>query len=152
VAAPACRTCAWWLHLRNLRGIVISFAIVFGVYRFVWPHMAPHVGLSLRAPAVFAVSLLCMIPFMLWDAFFPPAFKITANQEIVNYKFRDIDYALEFAACNCAAKRVLLNGEDIVEVLRRSLRQRARPEAGSDESEASTRRGWGDHDQHSRTL
>jgi hypothetical protein len=48
-------------------------------------------------------ALVIMIPYLLWDAYRPPAFRMSVHSDRVEYEFRSKEYALEFAQLNVGA-------------------------------------------------
>ena len=50
--------------------------------------------------ALVGIALVCVLPWILWESAFPPAFDMTAYTNTVDYEFRDAAYADEFASLN----------------------------------------------------
>jgi len=46
------------------------------------------------------LALLCLAPQIIFEAYFPKDFDITAFSDSVDYEFRDEDMAYEFAELN----------------------------------------------------
>lgn len=59
--------------------------------------------LRLEGWLMMGTALVCLLPWYLWEIFFPPPFDMTAYADSVDYEFRDAEYAEEFALLNKAA-------------------------------------------------
>jgi hypothetical protein len=99
VEVPACGPCgrgqARQQWLRFGLGIAAMLAIAGAAVYFLGVNRGPF-----RKPILLGITLLGMIPFFAWEAWFPPAFDLTAFNKTVDYEFRDPDYAAEFAGLN----------------------------------------------------
>jgi hypothetical protein len=94
---PACRrTFAWRRRGRIALGVVLALAA--GVAGIWIVGSGPH-G---RKWLAMGVAVLLILPFSLWEVFFPPPIEITAYAKTTDYEFRDADYAEEFARLNNA--------------------------------------------------
>jgi hypothetical protein len=101
VQVPVCAECLplvrrrrrlkWWVELVVILAVV---AVVYLITRMLdW---------SPRKPTrLFIVFLACIPAFALFS-YFPPPFDLTPLSTHVDYEFRDLDYAREFAALNDA--------------------------------------------------
>ncbi len=99
VNIPSCRRCAARLRRRRLLITVVgaAYAVVslsYAVYFFGWYHGPFKKWLTV------GVGLACLIPFFLLMILFRPPVELTASDTTVQYRFRDVDYAKEFAAMN----------------------------------------------------
>lgn len=68
-----------------------------------------------RSWLMMGTALVCALPWLLWEIFFPPPFDMTAYADSVDYQFRDAEYAEEFAVLNKAAgeaEQVSSDGEE----------------------------------------
>ena len=100
VCAPACPTCAWSLHLRRVIGLVVTIGIVMLFLFYVWPLVGHQVPRFLKKWGMMIGAILCLLPQIAFEVFFPPAFDVTAFADSVDYEFRNEDAAYEFAALN----------------------------------------------------
>ena len=100
VVAPACRKCAWRLHGRRFASLLLTVALCVVALELVWPLVAGSVSRGLRNLAMMGLALICLAPLILYEAFFPHPFNITAYRESVDYEFRDPERAREFAELN----------------------------------------------------
>ena len=98
--APACALCGWWLHLRRIASLLIMIALIVPVAWFLWPLVPAELPRIARRLIMMVSALLCLAPYFLWKAFFPPPFGITSYSDSVDYEFRDMDMACEFAQLN----------------------------------------------------
>jgi hypothetical protein len=102
VDVPACPPCARHLRRQRLLRLVVGGAVavagaVVAVALLQW-YRGP-----MRRWLAMGITLVCMLPYILWETFSPPPFGLTAFAETVDYEFRDAGYAAEFAALNGAA-------------------------------------------------
>ncbi|MCC9658827.1 hypothetical protein [Rhodopirellula halodulae] len=67
---------------------------------FVWPHIDDFVARPFKKWTSMILTIVCLAPYFLWETIWPPAIDITAYKDSVDYEFRDMDYALDFAALN----------------------------------------------------
>jgi hypothetical protein len=103
VMAPACGFCAWGLHLRRIIILLITIAAIVVVMWLVWPTISADVPRFARKWVAMGLILVCLLPWFIWQAFFPHAFDVTAYEDSVDYEFRDKELAVEFAALNVDA-------------------------------------------------
>ena len=57
----------------------------------------------LRTWALAGAVLLALMPYFIWESIFPPPLDLTAYTDVVEYEFRDREYADEFATLNVVA-------------------------------------------------
>lgn len=106
VRAPACGLCGWGLHLRRIVSVVLTLGLVFVMIWYVWPLVSHRVPRGLRKWAAAGLALLGLAPLILYEAFWPHPFNLTAFNRSVDYEFRDEGLAYEFAELNESAKWV----------------------------------------------
>jgi hypothetical protein len=99
VEVPACEPCR--NRMRRQRWVqftVDAIVIVIGV------SAAMSLLQSYHGPfkkwLILGIALLCLLPVVLWETFFPRPFDMTAFTDTVDYEFRDAAYAQEFALLN----------------------------------------------------
>ena len=112
VKAPACRRCRWRLHRLRLASLLVSAALVFMAYRFLWPFVPRDIPFSARKWALLGIGLGCLIPQIVYELCFPHPFSITAHQDSIDYEFRDPAIAAEFALLNQATEWEEDNGNE----------------------------------------
>ncbi len=99
VNVPACRPCRG--RMRRQRWVRLAAGAVFtligvgvGSYLLRW-YRGP-----LKKWLILPIALVGLLPFFLWETFFPRPIDLTAYSTTVDYEFADADYAREFAALN----------------------------------------------------
>jgi hypothetical protein len=99
VEVPACEPCRGrmrrqrWVQLAvNAAGAVAGVGLAMSLLRW---YQGP-----LKRWLVLGIALVCLLPVILWETFFPRPFEMTAFSDTVDYEFRDSGYAKEFAALN----------------------------------------------------
>jgi hypothetical protein len=101
VQAPACPDCVLRLTARRRRDIVLLYLFAIAAVG-----VATYLFGSVRGPhrkwLTIGLALAGLVPYAVWQAFFPPPIDLTAHSDTVDYEFRDRDYAEEFAALNGA--------------------------------------------------
>ena len=98
VKAPACRPCRRSLHLHRWASIAVISVVATLALFWVWPLVEGSVPRAVRKWAMMGVALGCVLPYIVFQAFFPPPFDVTAYSESIDYEFRDAELAREFAA------------------------------------------------------
>lgn len=99
VEVPACGPCG-----RRLRAMRVAKLAVTCVLTFAAVAVAMWVLASYRGPLkkwlAMLITLTCLLPYVLWEVVFPPAFDVTCFSETVDFEFRDPAYAAEFELLN----------------------------------------------------
>lgn len=103
VRVPACKRCAFNLQLRRWSAFVFIGVLAYIILVHIAPLVTPHVPVGLRKWALAAAVIVCLTPYLAWEAFFPPSMELTAYADEIDYEFRDPGYALQF---------MMLNNED----------------------------------------
>jgi hypothetical protein len=103
VRVPACGSCAWKIRTQRWGRLLTMIALAAVVIFLIWPHIDGFVPRPLRRWAAMLFTLVCLAPWFLWEAFVPPAVDITAYASSIDYKFRDPQYAADFAELNSDA-------------------------------------------------
>jgi hypothetical protein len=106
IKAPACTFCGWRLHLLRLASLLVTVAACVVSIWVVWPFVSNQVPRAVQKWVIMGLALICLLPYFLYQTFFPPPFDITAHGDSVDYEFRDPDMANEFAELNQDAKWV----------------------------------------------
>ena len=106
---PACRACGWKIRMQRIGGLLVAFAIAGLFLAFVWPHIDDFIPRALRKWVAVLLILICLLPYVLWETFWPPSIDITAFSNSVDYEFRDAEYAYEFAELNEDAEWVKIS-------------------------------------------
>ena len=105
VEVPCCAPCRVRLkRQRRLRQVAAWLRVILAV--FVAFQLIGFGDGPLRKWLVMGVALLLLTPLFLWEVFRPPPFDLTPYSKRVEYEFKDLAYAMEFAE---------LNGTDAVE-------------------------------------
>lgn len=113
VKVPTCHGCGWRFQARRLVGVLITCAVIAAVLVWGWPLMQDVVPKGLKRWTVLGLAIVCLLPFILFEIFFAPAFQITAYSGSVDYEFADWDYAYDFALLNRDAAWVKINGNEM---------------------------------------
>lgn len=109
VRVPACSRCGWMIRFQRI-GSLAATLVLAGVFLFlVWPHVDDFVARPIRKWVAVGMMMLCASPWLLWEAFFPPAIDITAFSKSVDYEFKNPGDAYEFAELNSHAEWVKVN-------------------------------------------
>lgn len=114
VTAPACHSCSWRLHAARLLSLLVTVALVLAAFYFVWPYFADAVPRRLRKWAMIGLALVCLSPQCIYEVLYPKPFDITAFADSVDYEFANEDLAVEFAALNCDAEWVKVEGQQLL--------------------------------------
>jgi hypothetical protein len=99
---PACPPCRRRIRLQRWLRFAITIAFVFAGASIALAILKNYRGLFRKWLAM-AIAIVCLLPFILWETFFPPPIDLTAYSETVDYEFRDPEYAAEFAELNQGA-------------------------------------------------
>ncbi|MBL8753429.1 MAG: hypothetical protein JNK15_09025 [Planctomycetes bacterium] len=104
VAVPVCAACQPRLRSSRRWQTVILLASVAVAIPILFP-LAKSFGFGWRTTkAIGAVlTLVAVLPVVLWQMLHPPVFDITVGKDHVDYEFASSDYALRFRAANPAA-------------------------------------------------
>lgn len=101
VQVPACSGCGrrlWRQHLfRWLITIVLILCVVFAIAPFFADFPRAY-----RKWLILGAVIVVLLPWFLWQVFFPPPLDLTAFSDSIDYEFRDRAYAEEFASLNQA--------------------------------------------------
>lgn len=97
VQAPACYECGRRIRWQRRGGLLLTMVVAVLVLAFVWPFFDDFVARAIRKWLAMGLILVCLVPYFVWETFFPPAIDITAYPERVSYEFRDHEYARDFA-------------------------------------------------------
>ena len=77
--------------------VALALAAIFTIAPFF-----DDVPKPFRKWLVVGAVIAVLVPWFLWETFFPPPIDLTAYSDTVDYEFRDRIYAEEFAALNNA--------------------------------------------------
>lgn len=113
VKAPACPSCSRRLHLGRFASLLVTIALGCAALWLIWPHLSASVPSSVKRWAMMGLALLCIAPQLVFEAFFPKPFDITAYSDSVDYEFTDEDLAVDFAAFNHEAEWVKIDGQRV---------------------------------------
>jgi hypothetical protein len=108
--APACRRCKWLIHLQRFFSLFVMLFFVWIAFWVIWPHFEDHVSKGLRKFAMMGLGVLCVAPQVIFEMFHPRQFDITAFADSVDYEFRDLGAAIEFANANHDAEWINIDG------------------------------------------
>lgn len=100
VRVPACKGCGWRLHFHRFASFLLTCVLIYIAFWHVWPLVKIEVSPGLQKWIMLGLAVLCVLPQVIYELFFPHAFCITAFTKSVDYEFRDEDAAYEFAALN----------------------------------------------------
>ena len=96
---PACPGCARKMQFqRALRWIVCIAICCVGVAITIWL-LRNYTGPA-RVYLATGIASISIIPFVIWESIFPPAFDMTCYKKSVDYEFKDPMYAMEFEMLN----------------------------------------------------
>lgn len=95
--------------MQRVGGLLVAFTIAGLFLAFVWPHIDDFIPRALRKWVAVLLILICLLPYVLWETFWPPSIDITAFSNSVDYEFRDAEYAYEFAELNEDAEWVKIS-------------------------------------------
>ena len=99
VNVPVCFQCKKSMRMQRFFSLLINFLfIVIGVYVAVYL-LDSYEG-SFKKWLVMGIAVICILPLITWEIFFPPSIELTAYSETVDYQFKNSDYAEEFAEFN----------------------------------------------------
>ena len=99
---PACRQCRTSMRTQRwARTLVVWLVIAAAVWGGMW-YLETYEG-PFKKWIVMALALVCVLPIVAWEVFFPPATNLTVDKDVVQYEFASAEYATEFAALNGVA-------------------------------------------------
>ena len=113
VRAPACRRCAWKLHAGRTTSVALTILIAILAVVVLWSPIAQALPPGTRRLARLGIILVCLAPVIAYEVFCPRAFEVTPYSESVDYEFSSQSQALAFAAANCHAPWVEIDGHRI---------------------------------------
>ncbi len=113
VKAPACYRCAWRLQFSRFAGVVISGLLIWIMFQFCFEPIKARVPRGLLKYAMLIPGLIAVLPYIVFQTFFPPPFETTAMSDSIDYAFRDEDDAIDFAMINSDAAWVKVEGTPI---------------------------------------
>jgi hypothetical protein len=99
VQVPACSWCGQRLRRQHWFRWLTVAALVFAAIFTIAPFFE-DLPRALRRWTVMGAVIVVLLPWFLWETFFPPPIDLTAYSDSVDYEFRDPAYAEEFAALN----------------------------------------------------
>ncbi|QDU58679.1 hypothetical protein [Aeoliella mucimassa] len=100
IVAPVCPGCRWRLRLGRWGDGLLIWAVGLAVIFTCMPFIEPHVPRPLAKYAVLIPFIICLVPYIIWKTYWPPAFDVTAYEKSIDYEFRSLDYAMEFCDLN----------------------------------------------------
>ena len=111
--APSCFGCAWMLHGLRFISLLMTLTTISIAIWFIWPHIKESVPPGIHKPAILVLALLCLLPKVIFEVFFPMPFDMTVFADSVDYEFKSKDYAVEFAVLNIDAEWVKVDDQVI---------------------------------------
>lgn len=99
---PACRGCGWKMWFRRWALFALMMAASIALVWWLRPYVLPMLPALVRRLAMLGILFAALMPFLIWQHRHPPAFDVTATFKGVEYGFRDVNYAVEFAMLNDA--------------------------------------------------
>ena len=84
VEIPACQHCTLQMGFRKSCLVLISIVVAFCVMLLVRPHLENFVPGSVRKWIGIGLVLTSLVPFILYSAFYPPAFDVTVYTDSVD--------------------------------------------------------------------
>jgi hypothetical protein len=99
VAVPICGGCKTRFRMQRWGRQVITIALIFAAIALIFPHFKEWSPLA-RKVIVGGLALLAVLPYFLFEAFWPRYFETTASKKSIDYEFADRDYAVEFYLLN----------------------------------------------------
>ncbi|MCC6125616.1 MAG: hypothetical protein IT426_11680 [Pirellulales bacterium] len=113
VKAPACRRCSWYLFFARYLSLSITLGIIYAAFWLAVPLLPEGIPRSIKKWAVMGIVLLCLLPQIIYEVFFPKPFDITAYPDSVDYEFANKELVGDFVVLNRDAEWVKVNGEKI---------------------------------------
>ena len=101
---PACRGCSWRIRFRRMASFAIMLALMLAAAALV-TRWLPAWYRPLRRLAGVGICLVMLLPWAAWEAWLPPAVRLTLEGDTVEYEFRNIEFAVEFRMLNREALR-----------------------------------------------
>jgi hypothetical protein len=113
IKAPACKRCAWKLQGLRVLSWLVSIALCFIAWKWVWPSFKLWVPAGVQRWGMMGLGLTCLLPQILYEILYPRPFDVTAWAESVDYEFKSQEYAVDFALLNVDADWVKINGTSL---------------------------------------
>jgi hypothetical protein len=105
VDVPVCTVCGPQIvRQRRLRRFVCGMCVIAGVSLAVY--VLGNILIRIKRWLAMGIVLACMIPWFLYETYWPRPIQLRAFPDSIDYQFRDEEYAEEFRS---------LNGDDDVE-------------------------------------
>jgi hypothetical protein len=99
VEVPACEACRGRMRRQRWVQLVVNAAFVVAGVVIAGSLLKWYKG-PLKQWLMLGIALICLLPVVLWETFFPRPIDMTAFSHSVDYEFRDPAYAEEFASMN----------------------------------------------------
>lgn len=109
VHVPCCKECGRKLSLRGTLETAGLFLVV-ALLVFFFGDWFEGIDRSVRRPAMIAIFVATIVPYVAFAIFNPPAFDTYVRRGDVDYEFGDADYAAEFMELNAGATSDDLDG------------------------------------------
>jgi len=99
VEVPACEPCCGRMRRQRWVQLAVNAAVAVAGVAVAMSLLQWYRG-PFKRWLVLGIALVCLLPVILWETFFPRPFDMTAFSDTMDYEFRDSAYAEEFAALN----------------------------------------------------
>ena len=99
---PACVGCGKRLRMQRWLRNALTWVLVIAAVSFVYPYVQ-HFEVVTRRIVGGGLALLCLMPYVLFEVFWPRHFAVTFRTPVIEYEFSREDYAASFADANRAA-------------------------------------------------
>ena len=100
VMVPACNSCRWRTRLYFWADGVLYWVVAIVLVFYMMPFLEPVMPRILLKYSIVLALVVSMIPYMVWQHYFPPPIDIHASSKEITYAFKDFDYAMEFMELN----------------------------------------------------
>jgi hypothetical protein len=98
-SVPACSDCRKRFYLQRWGRDALCWALIVGAVFLIAPHFG-RIGEPIRRIVVGALVLVALLPFWLFEVFWPRCFEITARYDSVEYRFTHEGTAQAFLGLN----------------------------------------------------
>ena len=96
---PACRSCGWKLRFRRLFSFFLFIALIGCSFMFMGDILG-NMNRQLQKVIMVGAAAVFIIPWAIWNIYYPGAVCLTLEKEVLVYEFRSEEYAEDFAEMN----------------------------------------------------
>ena len=99
VEVPICGGCKRRFRFQRWGREFIMLGLMFVAVWLIMPHFSDWSEFTKKV-VVGCLVLVAVIPWVVFEVFWPRVFDVTAKRDVVDYEFADFDYACEFHELN----------------------------------------------------